>query len=104
VLKHFWKGSTTEISAYISGAGVDTPCNRLVYRKMKAYKDMAYMLAMEGISRSYTSDTDAYMDKLSKKYIQLLDTTRQYIGSLERATAKCPKSGCYVKTPSIQPR
>ncbi len=81
--------------------GVDAEgCQALVGRKMKAYSDMAWMIASRALGRSFTNDYNTWMDTTKTQYSTLLDALNRYITRLQLAVKKVDAR---VKNPSIAP-
>jgi hypothetical protein len=49
---------------------------------------MAYILAGQGIAKSYQNDKDTYMEKMKKKYANILDKWTRYKGIFTNAVEK----------------
>ncbi len=75
-------------------------CEGLVVQKMKAFQNISMMLAAQGVTKSYTNDKSTFMEKIKTKYDSILETWRNYVAALTKATDKW---NAFIKTPSIAP-
>ncbi len=63
-------------------------CQALVNRKMKSYKEAAWLLGESAVVKSYKNDKHTYMRKLKDQYEKFLMKWEQYIGQLKVIDSK----------------
>ncbi len=73
-------------------------CEALVNQKMNAFESVSMMLAAQGVTKSYTNDKSNFMEKVKTKYDGILETWRNYVAALTKATDKW---NAFIKTPSM---
>jgi hypothetical protein len=59
-----------------------------VDQKVKALQDMGYILASNGIAKSFQNDKDKQLDKIKSAYDLLLDKWNSYARIITNAVSK----------------
>lgn len=72
-------------------------CNKLVERKLWAYKQSAWLLGNSAVVKSFLNDKHTYMRKLKDQYEKFLTKWTTYVGQLGVIKDKWP-----TKTKNIQ--
>lgn len=94
-MKHFGSLQTdSDTSSFVTG---QSRCQALVKRKLKAYKESAWLLGQSAIVNSYEEDKHDFIKELKAEYEQFLNKWTVYIGQLGVIKDKWPS-----KTRTVQ--
>ncbi len=66
----------------------ETACKRIVASRVTALQNMGYILASQGIAKSYQNDKDTTLDKVKTAYDTLLWKWSEYVRMISNAVSK----------------
>lgn len=87
-------GIISAMVATFKGISTDTvveyekDCKALVAAKMVVYKNMAKIISMQSVMKSYQKDKNTYMSSLRQEYVKFFEKWDSYIAGLGRIKAK----------------
>lgn len=66
----------------------ETICQDLARQKALAWENMGYILAGQGVAKTYQNDKDTFIDKTKTKYAKIADKWNRYLRIFDTAVSK----------------